>query len=556
MNGILKLLVVAGLGFGLMESSLAQNIKPHYTSKTRFRIPFKYNADQVARLGIAEVQLYLSTDQGQRWMKHESVSPTQQGFAFQAPSNGTYWFAVKTVDAQGQFQGGSSQMKPGLVVVVDTQRPEANLMAETNSNGQLVITWAIADATVDLETLVLEIKSASSSWVKLNSQPQARGTMTLPVGKPGALQLRLTVKDKAGNETQQIVQTQVGQGGSTAPASTPAASEPSPNRRRVPDFSQPIASRPSNQLAQVLQGSPAYNGMTVPPVDAMANPSRGHSAPPGFVKPGVGAGKSGPSFVSSAKSNIPSVARNRYDTEEQGGNPSENIAITPRTSEQNFPPKRMGTTPRRFVNSNSFQIGYQVEDIGPSGIGDVELFITNDNGRRWWRYGNDTDKRSPINVSVPSDGQYGFQFRIHSGVGITSPPPQPGELPSIVVVVDRTAPSARIMPPQQGSGQKNNQVLITWTANDQNLGPQPIALSYSGSEQGPWLPLTSWIDNTGQYLWDLPPHIPAKLFLQLTVRDEAGNISSVNTYDPLMVDVSHPTARIMDVSTLDESIKR
>ena len=34
-----------------------------------------------------------------------------------------------------------------------------------------------------------------------------------------------------------------------------------------------------------------------------------------------------------------------------------------------------------LVNSHDFQIGYRVDDVGPSGVGKVELFITQDGGR-------------------------------------------------------------------------------------------------------------------------------------------------------------------------------
>ncbi len=49
-----------------------------------------------------------------------------------------------------------------------------------------------------------------------------------------------------------------------------------------------------------------------------------------------------------------------------------------------------------MVNSRSFDLEYDVEGVGPSGIARVELWGTRDGGRSWSSYGIDNDNRSPI----------------------------------------------------------------------------------------------------------------------------------------------------------------
>ncbi len=49
----------------------------------------------------------------------------------------------------------------------------------------------------------------------------------------------------------------------------------------------------------------------------------------------------------------------------------------------------------QVVNASVFDIDYSVEDVGPSGVSAVELFVTEDGGQNWFKYGTDADLKSP-----------------------------------------------------------------------------------------------------------------------------------------------------------------
>jgi len=129
----------------------------------------------------------------------------------------------------------------------------------------------------------------------------------------------------------------------------------------------------------------------------------------------------------------------------------------------------------RTVNTRRFQIDYRIDDIGPSGVMAVELYVTENDGQKWFRYGIDEDRRSPFEIEVPRDGMYGFIIRVVSGAGLGDNPPQPGQKPDIVVVVDSSPPVVQLFPLQQGQGRESNRILITWRAADQQLADLPIA---------------------------------------------------------------------------------
>ncbi|MFV0444072.1 MAG: hypothetical protein ACK5Q5_10925, partial [Planctomycetaceae bacterium] len=203
----------------------------------------------------------------------------------------------------------------------------------------------------------------------------------------------------------------------------------------------------------------------------------------------------------------------------------------------------------RWVNSRSFRIDYEVEDVGPSGVGSVELYISEDGGIRWFHYGTDPDRESPFEVVVPRDGKYGFAIRVRNGLGGVADPPQPNEGPEIAIVVDQTPPTTRLMPLQQTVTGGACQIRISWFTQDDRLHDQPIALFHSNSREGPWEPITGWIPNQGRYQWTVSTLASRNVYIRLESRDAAGNIATCVSEQPLLIDTSRPTARILDIQS-------
>lgn len=200
-----------------------------------------------------------------------------------------------------------------------------------------------------------------------------------------------------------------------------------------------------------------------------------------------------------------------------------------------------------LVNVRDFQIAYEVDNVGPTGIDSIDLYITENNGDTWFHYGQDSDKTSPFAVTVPRDGEYGFSFRIRNGAGVVAPPPQPGEKPEIQVIVDATPPQVQLFPPQPGPRTNLSELLIRWTATDRQLDAAPVAISVARHESGPWQLIRDWGPNTGQFLWEVPDELPEEFLVRLEVRDAAGNLTRVSPEHPVRIDRSRPRARITDI---------
>jgi hypothetical protein len=213
-----------------------------------------------------------------------------------------------------------------------------------------------------------------------------------------------------------------------------------------------------------------------------------------------------------------------------------------------------GNAPHRIVASRKFQIDYRVENVGPSGIGGVELFITEDNGRKWWKYSEDPDNVSPFDVEVPRDGVYGFDIRSRSGAGLSNDPPAPGDTPAIVVAVDQTAPIVELLPIQQGRGANANRLLIRWKTTDDFPSDKPVSMQYAPTSSGPWDEIFGWKEDTnGEYVWTVGPEVTSQVFIRLMVRDAAGNISRLESPSPIVIDLQRPVARIVDIEPIQGS---
>ena len=207
----------------------------------------------------------------------------------------------------------------------------------------------------------------------------------------------------------------------------------------------------------------------------------------------------------------------------------------------------------RMVNSRLFQLEYDVDSVGPSGIGRVELWGTRDGGKTWRSFTVNNDHRNSLLVNVEEEGIYGFRVVVTNGAGLGGKPPTSGDLPDLWVGVDLTKPTARIISAQQGVDAEAGHLIISWQADDKMLAARPVSLSFSPSRSGPWLPIASGLENTGRYAWPMDNRTPPQFYLRLEVRDEAGNVGVHETSTPITIDQSRPTIRVRDVRPVGQT---
>ncbi len=474
------------------------------TRQNAFTIPFRIEPTQSPADQPVEVQLHVSMDRGASWQLAARVKPEKSSFVYRAPHDGEYWYSIRTVDRQGVARP-QDPLQPQLIVTVDTVAPRLEVSVVRGAAGELMARWQAVDPNLKPDSFKLEYQVGSAgSWERVAVDAPAdskRHTLTgettwWPRTTAGPISVRGEITDTAGNPA---VSQALVRAADVADNRTAGDSTHWPADRAS---SEPPAQSATAQRAQEQSADPSWRG-----TDAQGRASR----------------------------RVPAQTI---------GHPARSL------SPLDFSVLPSGERPR-MVNSRSFELEYDIDSIGPSGIAKVELWGTRDGGRHWTSFGLDPDRRSPVAVTVDGEGIYGFRIVVQSGSGLGAQAPVDGDLPEIWIGVDLTKPTGRITGTETGADA--GELVIRWEANDDVPDPRPVNLSFSGAAHGPWTPIASGLDNTGEYRWRLDERVPERFYLRLEVRDEAGNVGSFEKPEPISIDRTRPEGHIRGVRPIGQA---
>jgi hypothetical protein len=249
-----------------------------------------------------------------------------------------------------------------------------------------------------------------------------------------------------------------------------------------------------------------------------------------------------------------------------GGVVSGGVVSSAQPADSNLPFTGQSPANRYLVNSKRISLNYELKDLGPSRVSLVELWITRD-GRNWQKYKEetnlqfkeDTSSLASLIVEVNDEGLYGFTLVARSGVGLGERPPQVGDPPQVWVEVDLTKPVVKTLNVEPPRTPDDRNLTITWSAIDKNFGPKPITLFYiearaNAGEQpapadGSWTIIADHLENTGRYVWTMPPSVPFRMYFKVEATDRAGNVGGDKTANPVLVDLSKPKVTITNVGS-------
>lgn len=507
-------------------------------------IPYRWTGSIA---GAVSVVLYYTADQGRTWRTAGQAAPHVRSFRFNAPDDGEYWFAIRTYDAANRPAPGGP-LAAEMRVVVDTGGPTVDrLTAELVENELRVEIRANDAAGVRADTVRLYAQAdGRPGWLPIpvvSTDPSPDGRSLHLTGQwlapadASRVDVRATVEDLAGNRTERTASTSQA---ATAPINLFAANPdpspagpptwdrfPGPNGGAIDPFAlaertpRPAAStRVSPSRAAPRRDLPARDRSDTtaprstpwPAENRRSTPLLADSQPPSI---GTGGPFSSASFGSGR--------------EESFGTLGDPIGQRPSGFSSD--------TPRRLVNRTEFEFDYELEETGRWGVAKVELWGTDNGGRSWRRFAIDSDRQSPIHVTAPGEGEYGFRLVVESVGGLQATTPRPGDAPEAIVGVDLQKPSVMLRGVRQGDGYFADQLIIEWRATDEHLADRPIDLFYSSRETGPWIPIATNLPNSGRHTWRLQRHLPRRMHVRLEARDNAGNTAATTTPEPLTIDV-------------------
>jgi hypothetical protein len=586
--------LIGGTAMPLRAAPINDLPAPITTRQTVFSIPYTVPSVQPQQQP-SEVRLLASADRGATWQVTDRMDlrlqqfPYKGAFNFRAPADGEYWFAIRTVDGLGQMAADKDGL-PELRVVVDTRPPRLDFSASQGVSGEIVAHWQAIDPALRADSLRLYYQStANHQWQPIAVDPPSGADRSVsassatwwPADASGTVTVKAEISDAAGNVA--AAQAQVDLRAAQKPVDSvardvrtvPTASRgPSAGVPHRPSESSPIANRPASSATQ----RPAEGGARPPvgfsgaipwPADlqtdlplgrrSAASQSNGGNHPQSLRDEEIGP-ISGPSLAPPTEEigrpGQPAMAEplvhppvgNRY-------------VSPPSTAAPNAPGAGMADSNEpaaeqiRMVNSTTFDLDYELESIGRTGIAKVELWLTRDRGQHWESAGVDIDNRSPFRTTVDREGIYGYRLTVESGSGLAGQPPQPGELPDVWIGVDLKRPNARLLSAEPGSGDHVGELLIRFEAADARLANRPITLLQSTQAGGPWTIIAAGIPNVGQFAWRFDETASSPIYLRLEARDEAGNVGAYESPEPVVLQRVVPQGRLRSVRPVGESAR-
>lgn len=198
-------LLVAGSALGQAPPGEA----PRYVlPNTYIQVPFAVTSTREP----SEVQVYISWDRGQNWSKYQPPIPSDaRHFDFRPKQDGEFWFATRIID-RANPNSNAAPKAPQCRIVIDTQKPQLQMTAEVNTQGQVDLAWTIADPNLKPASLIVEYQDATGlggPWQAVKFDPlksvTPAGTLAgrmafMPIVPSKQINLRAEVADAAGNK--------------------------------------------------------------------------------------------------------------------------------------------------------------------------------------------------------------------------------------------------------------------------------------------------------------------------------------------------------------------
>jgi hypothetical protein len=527
-------------------------------NKREFKIPVQpLSADQ--RALIKELVLYSSADQGVTWNAASFIAPDKEGFKFFAPADGMYWFNLVVIDSKGNREPNDLyKTPPRYKVLVDTLKPTVRIVSAMRKGDDIEVRWEIQEDHPDLNTLKLDYWTTdppTGLWYSAAVKPALSGTGSFRFTNSGPVTVRVQMMDQAGNlgsDQFQIAAREnppaVVQASAPATVTNPVASIPAPSSSTLGgpalgSAGTPVPPAPMPFESPARAQAPAPAGLRYersPTIQQTAltqgNESRTNSDRIWGPAPQAGAPQTN-GYGSDGDNRLATAAANAG-----GALPAGAPAATTRWP--GGPPIRT-----QITNTTQVSLDYETTNVGPSGIGSVELYLTRDEGRTWERYANDDTLKPPMLVNLPGEGVFGLRLVVGSRAGLGRRPPQPGDLPDLRVEVDITPPLAKLYYPQ-ADPRRRDALLLTWSAKDNNpLPPNAVTLQWAGRPDGPWQTIAADLANTGQYSWQLAKDLSYyRVYLRLSVRDAAGNVTVDESPEAVLIDLHEPEGHLLGIT--------
>ena len=483
----------------------------HYTKSQTFDLPVEM--DPAYRATLTEIRLYVKTPTS-AWALQDKGTAELKRFNIRVAQDGEYWYSLVTVDRQGRTNPSDVNMEgPSQRVIVDTTPPLIRVQSGTTPEGELCLRCTVEDANPDYTTLRAVCKTGKAD-IPLESVPNQPGAFRVKSGELMQYPVMISAMDMAKNESTKIVNVRDMIGTTLSPAAK----------------SPPEALQPVGRTEQPKEVTPLP-------------PPRFSDLPPVVTPPSE---KSAGTKVEQTVSRLdfPPLQPDRPPL--PGVQEVKTVQEAPTKAPQPAAVPNPSGVPHQLINTTHATVDYRIDQVGPSGVGKVELYMTPDKGQTWHRLSEDVAKRSPASINLPGDGLYGIRIVVSNGNGFGGRAPVRGDASHCTIEVDTTSPFVQLRSTELQAA--SGHVELRWNATDKNLGAEPVSLFYRTRPDGPWQVIARGVKNEGVHRWAFPREAGGQFFFKIEVTDLAGNIAQDVSRQPTLIDITEPRATVINVS--------
>lgn len=211
-----------------------------------------------------------------------------------------------------------------------------------------------------------------------------------------------------------------------------------------------------------------------------------------------------------------------------------------------------------FISKKPISIEYKVDTSGLDNVNRVVLFISDNRGRTWVKYGEDPDLISPVEFLPTKEGEYYFSVVAYDRAGNDSGLPVEGVSGLVApVYVDFTPPKVILENPRGGEFfPGNNRMTIKYKVIDSHLPMNAVSIyaSKSGGKDGTWQLIKDQLPFEGKYEWQVPNDNIENLAIKIEANDMVGHTGSDMSVKPIVVKVDRPVVSLTGVSIPEESV--
>jgi hypothetical protein len=319
-------------------------------------------------------------------------------------------------------------------------------------------------------------------------------------------------------------------------------------------------SQPARQVAPVVvtgPASPANPSNSDVRVASLPN-SGNFAVMQTSLKQPSGPALNEPPHILSSSAGTATIAADLKEPQQLGSSSTSKAASLPEvsafSSADSAPPRDAGSGESvtaaepafHVVNNKRIKLHFEVKDVGPSGIGGVELWYVHDN-REWRKPDATPQKQGPYVVEVDSEGLYGFKLIARNSQGHGEPAPRPGDAPQVWVLVDLTKPAVKISSAKVLQEADGARLEVAWSATDKHLIRRPATLLYAEQPEGPWQPLVANLESSGTLQKKLPLTMPKRFVVRVEALDIAGNVGGDQTREFLELEQTRSRVSILRI---------